>query len=398
MNTILQLRENRAKKWDAAKAFLDVKRGTDGLLSAEDAQAYEKMEAEVVALGKEVERLERQAALDAELGQLPRPFRPESVFLGGGTPTELAEHDLARLLDLLHRRVDLSAVEEWSCESNPGTLTAGKARLLKEAGVNRMSLGVQSFDAGALAFLGRIHTAREAEASYALLRQTGFTNINLDLIYGIPGSPTTVLERDLARLLDLAPEHAACYALIFEDGTPLAGLRARGLVREVDDDTELEQYRLVCSTLGAGGYLHYELSNFARPGRDCRHNRLYWNGGEYLGVGPAAHSHWRGERSGNVRDLSAYLQQLAGGASPRAFRETLPPAAKARETLVMALRQTDGIRRADFQTITGFEVAGLCGDTLQTLAGDGLLELTPERIRLTEAGLFISDSIFAELI
>ena len=337
-------------------------------------------------------------ALEIELHQLPRPFQPETVFIGGGTPTELDSADLARLLELLHRHVDLSRVTEWSCESNPGTLTREKADLLKSAGVNRMSLGVQSFDPQTLAFLGRIHSSEEAEQGVHLLRDAGFANLNLDLMYGVPGSSPEVVQRDLERLLHLAPEHAACYCLIFENGTPLARLRARGKVKEVDDETELAHYQLVRSILSAGGYQHYEISNFANPGFACRHNQLYWSGGEYLGVGPSAHSHWQGERYGNVRDLAAYQLRLRSGQSPRAFSECLEPEAKARETLVMALRQTAGLTWAEFHQITGFDLRALCGDTLDTLARDGLLEVTPERVKLTESGLFVSDGVFAELI
>ena len=338
------------------------------------------------------------AALARELQDLPRPFRPETVFMGGGTPTELSAADLGALLDLLHRHVDLSAVTEWTCESNPGTLTREKAHLLKAAGVNRMSLGVQSFDPKTLEFLGRIHSADEAAEGYHLLRDVGFPSLNLDLIYGVPGSGLEVVQRDVERLIELGPDHAACYCLIFEDGTPLADLRARGFVKEVDDDTEREQYEWVRNRLRAAGYEHYEISNFAKPGHTCRHNRLYWGAGEYLGVGPSAHSHWRGERYGNVRDLAAYGRKMLAGQSVRAFSERLEPEAKARETLVMALRLREGITWAQFQHDTGFELRALCGDTLNWLAEQDLLELTGDGVRLTEAGLFVSDGVFAELV
>lgn len=338
------------------------------------------------------------AALETELRQLPRPFRPETVFMGGGTPTELSAPDLARLLELLHQQVDLSAVTEWTCESNPGTLTREKATLLQSAGVNRMSLGVQSFDPKTLEFLGRIHSAEEAAAGFHLLRDVGLPSINLDLIYGVPGSGLEIVQRDVERLIELAPDHAACYCLIFEDGTPLADLRARGFVKEVDDDTERTQYEWVRNRLRDAGYQHYEISNFARPGHTCRHNQLYWGAGEYLGVGPSAHSHWRGERYGNVRDLAQYCRKMLGGQSARAFSERLPPEAKARETLVMALRQLEGITWTQFQADTGFDLRALCGETLDWLARQGLMELTPERVRLTDEGLFVSDGVFAELV
>ncbi len=348
--------------------------------------------------GNEPDQPDFISALEVELSQLPTPFRPDTVFMGGGTPTELSTCDLGRLLDLLHRHVDLSAVTEWTCESNPGTLTREKALLLQASGVNRMSLGVQSFDPKTLEFLGRIHSATEAAEGYHLLRDIGVPNINLDLIYGVPGSGLEVVQRDVERLIELGPDHAACYCLIFEEGTPLADLRARGFVKEVDDETERTQYEWVRARLQAAGYQHYEISNFARPGRSCQHNRLYWGAGEYLGVGPSAHSHWRGERYGNVRDLKGYCRRLLSGQPVRAFSERLDPEAKARETLIMALRLTEGITWADFKNTTGLDLRTLCGPTLDWLAQQDLLEVSPERVKLTENGLFVSDGIFSELV
>ena len=338
------------------------------------------------------------AALEIELQQLPRPFRPATVFIGGGTPTELSAGDLSRLLALLHKHIDLSGVTEWTCEANPGTLSREKALALKSAGVNRMSLGVQSFDAKTLGFLGRIHRAEEAVAGYRLLRDIGMPSINIDLIYGVPGSALDVVQRDIERLIHLGPDHAACYCLTFEEGTPLASRRARGLVQEVDDETERTQYEWIRKRLQDAGYRHYEISNFARPGHACRHNQLYWGSGTYLGVGPSAHSHWQGERYANVRDLAVYCANLRRGESVRSFRERLEPEAKARETLVMALRQLDGITFTRFQEDTGFDLKWLCGKALAGLADQGLLEVTDERVRLTEAGLYVSDGIFAELV
>lgn len=337
-------------------------------------------------------------ALARELAALPDDFKPDTVFLGGGTPTELSERDLSRLLNLLRERVDLSDVSEWTCESNPGTLTGSKVERLLEAGVNRFSLGVQSFDPPTLEFLGRIHSADEAREGFRLLRGLGVTNINLDLIYGVPSASIEVVRRDLDALLDLAPDHAACYCLIFEDGTPLAELRSKGFVKEVDDDTELEQYNLVRATLAAAGYRQYEISNFAKPGFECRHNLLYWGGGEYIGVGPSAHSHWRGERFGNIRDLDAYVKRMQEGRDIRAFCEKLDPEAKARETLVMALRRIEGIGAEEFRTATGFDYRALCADALPWLEREGLVEIRENRLRLTERGLFVSDAIFAELV
>jgi len=339
------------------------------------------------------------AALETELERtVPAEFRARTVFVGGGTPTELDARDLARLLEIVARRTAPGGPDEFTVEANPGTLTREKALVLRESGVTRVSVGVQSFDPRNLAFLGRIHSPEEASASVPLLRDLGFSNINLDLIFGIPGSSREALVSDLEQAAALGPDHIACYCLIFEEGTPLRKLRDAGLAFEVEEGEELAQYELVRDRLGRAGYGQYEISNFARPGRECRHNLLYWGAGEYYGLGPAAHSHVSGARSGNVRDLAAYCEALEGGRLARAFEERLEPAAKARETLVMALRRLDGVSRAAFLRATGFDYLELAGHALERLAGLGLVAGLPDRVRLTERGLFLSDSVFGELV
>lgn len=336
--------------------------------------------------------------LGRELAALPKGFCPETVYVGGGTPTALTVDEIGSLLELVRRHADLSGVGEWTCEANPGTLTREKVACLFEAGVDRVSLGVQSFSAENLAFLGRIHTPAEAVDSYRLLREAGCANVNVDLMYGIPGSSRELLRRDLERVIALQPEHVAVYGLIFEDGTPLARLRDEGGVAEVEDEEELEQYTLVRTTLARAGYGHYEISNFAKPGFACRHNVLYWSGGEYIGCGPAAHSHWGGVRHGNARDLRAYAGAWPSGRPPREFEERLEPEAKARETLVMSLRRLEGVAREAFAQRTGFDYRALRGREIDWLRDEGLVEEDGTRLRLTEKGLFVSDSVFAELV
>jgi len=337
-------------------------------------------------------------ALEVELRSAPAGFRPATVFIGGGTPTELSDRDFARLLEILRREVDFSGVEEWTCESNPGTLTPAKAESMREAGVNRVSLGVQSFDAGALEFLGRIHTAEEAEQGYRLLRDAGFQNINLDLMYGIPGVSTDRVRRDVEQLARLGPDHASAYCLTFEEGTPLWELRAKGLVRETDEAAELEQYEEVRRGLRAAGYGQYEISNFARPGRECRHNLLYWGGGEYIGCGPSAHSHWGGVRSGNVRSLAAYTERWLAGQPARDFEERLDPEPKARETLVMWLRRLEGVSRSEFKAGTGFDCLDLIPAASRWLVEEGWLEVDQDKVRLADKSLFVSNTVLAELV
>ena len=317
--------------------------------------------------------------LEKELQNLPPDFSPETIFIGGGTPTAPDFQTLEKFLPNLGR----FSPQEFSCEANPGTVDAAKLALLKRSGVNRLSIGAQSFNFQCLETLGRIHTAEQAEEAFRLARAAGFENISLDLIFGVPGQTMEILESDLDRALALDPEHIAIYNLMYEEGTPLTARNPEKL----DEELEREMYDLIRTRLKAAGFVHYEISNFVKPGFECRHNLLYWNGGEYLGLGPAAHSHWKGVRWANVSDLDDYC---ANGLR-REFEETLEPEAKERETLVMGLRQ-----------LAGVEVSSSLWKKLEasfrTLEKDGLLVIDGRRVRLAQEALFVSDAVFAELV
>lgn len=328
------------------------------------------------------------AGIERELAALPAGFAPTSVFFGGGTPTALEESDLARLVDLVRARVDLRNVAEWTCEANPGTLAPAKLAQLKRGGVNRLSIGAQSFGDETLKRLGRIHGADDVRAAVAQARAAGFDNVGLDLIYGVPGASRKSFEADVEAAVALAPEHLSCYCLEIEEGTPFARLAAAGKLA-VSEEEQRAQFDWARKRLAAGGWEHYEISNFAKPGRACRQNLLYWSGGEYIGIGPAAHSHWAGARWGNSAELPEWK---------RAFEEKLEPEAKARETLVMGLRRLGGWSRSEFRAATGFDLDALRGKEIQKLARQGLLVVDSARIRLAEEALFVSDSVFAELI
>ena len=337
-------------------------------------------------------------ALKSELGDLPSEFQPRTIFIGGGTPTELADSDFQKLLLMISSAVNTDKVAEWTCEANPGTLTQKKAELMVSHGVNRVSIGVQSFHHKNLEFLGRIHSGEDAHDAVKMLRDAGISNLNLDLIFGIPGSSEEILRRDLEQIVELNPSHASCYCLMFEPGTPLDDLRKRGYVRETPDEDSLSQYSLVRETYERAGYRQYEISNFAKPGFECRHNLLYWGDGEYIAVGPSAASNWHGSRYENVRGIRKYCDMLSRGESARKFEERLDPETRARETLVFSLRRIDGVSTAGFFETTGYEIGALCGGHVRALERDGFLEQRGDRLRLTEKGLFVSDAVFAELI
>jgi oxygen-independent coproporphyrinogen-3 oxidase len=336
------------------------------------------------------------ACLDMEIGRLPADFRPGTVFLGGGTPTALDHASFGRLLDLVRSRA--AAAVEWTCEANPRTVTRAKAGLLRAAGVTRVSLGAQSFDTATLSFLGRAHAADDIADAFSILRDAGVANLGVDVITAVPGRDRGALDRDMDRVLALAPQHVSAYTLSIEEGTPLAALVDLGAVKPVAEEQALAEYDLVRSRLGAAGFRHYEISNFALPGFECRHNLLYWSGGDYLGCGPAAHSHRNGARWGNVQALDAWSDVVSRGWTPVAFEERLAPEKRARETLVFSLRRLDGVDAAAFRTATGFDLDALCGAEIDRLAGQGLLERTSTGLRLAERALFISDTVFSELV
>lgn len=328
------------------------------------------------------------AGIGRELETLPKGFAPESIFFGGGTPTVLEESDLSQLLKRIRERVDLSQVAEWTCEANPGTLTPEKASMLRAAGVNRLSIGAQSFDDATLKRLGRIHTAAQTRECVALARAAGFGNLGLDIIYGVPGVSFESFCADVDAAMALRPEHISGYCLEIEEGTPFAREAQAGRL-DVSEEEQRTQFDWMRRRLAEGGWTHYEISNFAKPGRECCQNLLYWNGGEYIGIGPAAHSHWRGARWGNSADLPEWK---------RAFEERLAPEAKARETLVMGLRRLAGWGREEFRAATGFDYGELKGGEIAQLAAENLLVVEPERIRVAEDVLFLSDSVFSELV
>ncbi len=339
------------------------------------------------------------AALDLELARLAPPgFAPATVYIGGGTPTALPARALDRLLALVRTRIEPARVAEWTCEINPGTLDAAGAARLRAAGVNRAALGVQSFDPDRLRRLGRIHGPAEIPRAFADLRAAGFENVAADLIYGVPGQTVADLAADLEALLALRPDHVSIYALELADGTPLAEACRAGTLAPPDDDATADQYAHARAALLRAGYRHDELSSFSLPGQACRHNRRYWDGGDYLGIGPAAHSRLGSVRRGNPPDLAAWAAALECGDPPWAFEERLDPEAAAREALVLALRRIEGVDAAAFRRRTGFAPEALRPAETARLFADGRLVRTPRGFRLADEALFVSDAVFRELI
>lgn len=336
-------------------------------------------------------------ALSAELATLGEPCPMQTLFLGGGTPTHLNASQLERLLSAVLRWLPLGDGGEFSVECNPDTLTGDKIDVLADGGVNRVSLGGQSFHAELLRTLERAHNPDEIARAVARVRRR-IDNVSLDLIFGVPGQTECLWRDDLARALALTPDHLSTYGLTYEKGTPLWKRRQRGQVRPLDEDAELSLYALAIDTLEAAGFEQYEISSFARPGRCCRHNRVYWANEAYFGFGMGAARYVLGKRELNTRDLQRYIRLCLSGESPNWQSEELQPEERARETMAVQLRRSEGIDRAAFRTQTGFHLEALAGAALARHLEQGFLADDGRSVHLTRRGKYVADAVIERLL
>ncbi|MHB0958390.1 MAG: radical SAM family heme chaperone HemW [Pirellulaceae bacterium] len=336
-------------------------------------------------------------AVGREIGTLPLPRPVDTLYVGGGTPTQLDPPQLARLCDMLRNEFPPERGYEWTVEANPDGLDRTRLDILRAAGVNRISLGVQSFDPHKLTLLERDHRAEDVHRIYARVRDD-FPSVSLDLICAVPGESVTAWQADLRAALALAPDHLSIYGLTFEKGTTYWGRLLRGTLVPVDEETQRMMLEVTWDTLAAEGWEHYEVSNFARPGHRSRHNEVYWKGESYFAVGPGASRYVEGRRETNHRSVTTYLRRLQAGRSPVADTDLLTPADRAREMLVFRLRMLEGITRQEFLHRTGFALETLAGAPLRKFTELGLLEDRDDRIRLTRAGLLVSDAMWPEFL
>jgi len=337
-------------------------------------------------------------ALAVELGRyagaLARPA--DSIFVGGGTPTALPAESLAALLALL--RPYVGPRTEVTVEANPGTADEAAMAALVEGGVNRVSLGVQSFRASELRLLGRIPPPGQGRRAVRQLRRAGLANISVDLIYGIPGQTLQSWQRSLAEAIDLGVEHLSCYCLTFEPGTGLWADRAARLVREMDELLQRLCYETAIRTADQAGFEQYEISNFARPGRRCRHNVTYWLNGSYIGLGPAAAGYLGGRRWTNRPDVEAWRAALLAGRAAPARAETLIGAARMAETLMLGLRMTGGVSRRAFARRFGQDPVEAFPQSISRHKGLGSLLVSARRIRLSPRYYFTSNAVLADIV
>ena len=337
-------------------------------------------------------------ALEKELRALQWQYTFKTVYIGGGTPSILTETQLEKLLHSVVRYIPCFEIQEYTVEVNPGTLTGNKVTLLKEYFVNRISLGVQSFQDSQLKLLGRIHSGNDARNAFALLRKNGFKNINIDFIFGCPEQSLSSWEKDLRILVELNPEHISTYALTYEDGTSLTADLKNEVIYRLDESAELEMYKTAIRYLTSNGYNHYEISNFAKDGYEWSHNYVYWKNLGYVGVGAGAYSFIDGARTSNVRDVFTYIDGITENKNIKTFRECLQQDQFASETMIMSLRLRQGISGADFCKRFGYKIEEQFGDQIEKLIKDGFVSYENERLKLTEKGLFIADTIMMEFV
>jgi oxygen-independent coproporphyrinogen-3 oxidase len=336
-------------------------------------------------------------ALEIELRTLGEPRPVESLFTGGGTPTYLTAGQLARLLEAVKRWLPLSSGAEFSVESTPESLDGEKARVLASFGVNRVSIGVQSFQSHLLRALDRRHGVEHIPRAVETVRRQ-IPAISFDLIFAAPGQTLAEWEADLTAALRYEPDHLSTYGLTYEKGTPLWKERQRGRVAAVPEEAELAMYLYAIDKLTGAGFEHYEISNFARPGRRSVHNQRYWANEAYFGFGVGAARYVGGVRELNVRDTRLYVRKVLAGESPVMQSERLGRRDRAFETVGTQLRRADGIDRRRFREQTGFDLDDLLGERLKGLVEAGLLCDDGASVRLTREGKCVADGVIEELM
>ncbi len=350
-----------------------------------------------VAAGQDHRADDYLAALAAEMSTLGRPCPVRTLFLGGGTPTHLSARQLERLLDIVLRWLPLEPGGEFSVEANPDTLDAERVAVLADHGINRVSVGAQSFQPHLLRLLERSHDPAGVPAAVERVRRR-IPCVSLDLIFGAPGQTLAEWRADLGQALALAPDHVSTYGLTYEKGTRLWKQRQSGRLVPLDEAAERDLYALAMDTLESAGLEHYEISNFARPERRCRHNQVYWANEAYFGFGLGAARYVLGRREINTRDLNRYIVCATRGEPVTQQSEALPPEERARETMAVQLRRCDGIDRPAFRLQTGFDLDAVAGPALPSLLELGLLADDGRQLRLTRAGKFVADAVIERLL
>ena len=344
-------------------------------------------------LKKEIQLTARELPSDS--------FRVDSVFLGGGTPSLVDPALITDLMSEVRASFHLSDDPEITIESNPGTLTSEKLMAYREAGINRLSMGVQSFDPACLKAIGRIHGPEEVVENFRQAREAGFDNINLDLMFSLPGQTMESWRDTLKKALELSPEHLSYYSLQIEEGTPFYRMIQEGTLKQNSDQLDRQMYEEARALLRESGYHLYEISNTALPGRECRHNLKYWSMEEYLGLGLGSHSYLSGQRFSNARTHQEYGELLGQGKLPRVWTHQNTREDEIGEYLFTGLRKEEGISLSDFHRRFGEDLQQHYKDKwhkINEFIENKQLIIDGDKLKLTESGIHISNRIFVELI
>lgn len=331
-------------------------------------------------------------------------YQVSSIFFGGGTPTILEGYQLAAILETVKEHFNITIDAEITVECNPGTLTAGKAEKLVQAGFNRLSMGLQSADDRELQLLGRIHNFAQFLESYDLARKAGFQNINVDLMSALPGQTLKSWQDTLQKVTALRPEHISAYSLIIEEGTRFYQWYGKGQTDQEkypplpDEDAERQMYERTEGILEEYGFHRYEISNYAREGKECRHNLGYWSRVEYLGIGLGASSFISNTRYHLCTDMISYIERIGSGEDLREEIEVLTKEDAMEEFMFLGLRRMQGISGTQFENCFGNTIEEIYGDVLEKLEQEKMLEVKEDKIRLTKRGIDVSNYVFCEFL
>lgn len=333
------------------------------------------------------------------VAELP-PTIIDTVFVGGGTPTVLTPPQMSRFLEAVHRYFPMAKDVEFTMEANPGTTDPLKLRAMREGGVNRISFGAQSFDDGLLAAIGRIHASQDVIQSIANAKEAGFTNLSIDLMFGLPNQTLQQLEDSVEKALKLELPHYSLYSLKVEENTLFHRLYERGELPLPEEDLELAMYQHLMERLGKAGYRHYEISNFARPGHESRHNTTYWRNEPYYGLGAGAHGYANGKRHVNIKGVQPYIDK-AQQALPRMESQAVTSEEAMEDFMMVGLRLQEGVKEADFMhQFGGARMEEVFGPVLARLLEQGLLERIeqPAGYRLTPKGVLLGNEVFGAFV
>lgn len=335
--------------------------------------------------------------------ELSGEYEVQTIFLGGGTPSLLTPEQIEQIFNAIYHTFSVNENAEITMEMNPGTVDIEKLHAMKAAGVNRLSIGLQSAQNEELKMLGRIHTFEEFLETWKLIEQAGFKNRNIDLMSALPGQTIESYEDTLSKVLALEPEHISAYSLILEEGTVFydwyeKGKLDRGAWKLPSEEEEYAMGELTILRLAEAGMHRYEISNYAKPGKECRHNLGYWDRTEYLGIGAGSSSLIKGERFDHIRDRKAYIEKIRNGESILIDREILSVESQMEEFMYLGLRKIEGVSRTDFQNYFGKNVDDVYGKILDKSEEEQLLEFSGDRIRLTHRGMDVSNCVLAEFL